>query len=441
MSDRPALPGGPYLVVGLARSGIAAALLLHARGEQVIAVDAGAPDAERLRAAGVEVHLDAVGTDLVSRARALVKSPGVPPSAPAVRAAREHGLPVLGEVELAWSLLPNEFVAVTGTNGKTTTTELLGHVHRTAGLPVAVAGNVGTAVASLVGTLDPAATVVCESSSYQLEDTLAFAPEAALLLNVTPDHLDRHGTFEAYRDAKLEAFRRQTAGDVAVTSVELAPLLPGAARRITFGTAADGATIAVHGDGAITWEGAPLIHSDEIGIRGPHNRENAMAAAAVALARGIDRDAVREALRTFAGVAHRLEPIRTLAGVAYVNDSKATNVDATQVALRSFPPHSVHLIAGGVPKAQDFSPLASLVAERCAAVYLIGEGAQEIAAALEPSGVPMFDARDMAGALAAARAASQPGEVVLLSPACASFDQYANFEERGDHFRRLVEEA
>lgn len=441
MSDRPALPGGPYLVVGLARSGIAAALLLHARGEQVIAVDAGAPDAERLRAAGVEVHLDAVGTDLVSRARALVKSPGVPHSAPAVRAAREHGLPVLGEVELAWSLLPNEFVAVTGTNGKTTTTELLGHVHRTAGLPVAVAGNVGTAVASLVGTLDPAATVVCESSSYQLEDTLAFAPEAALLLNVTPDHLDRHGTFEAYRDAKLEAFRRQTAGDVAVTSVELAPLLPGAARRITFGTAADGATIAVHGDGAITWEGAPLIHSDEIGIRGPHNRENAMAAAAVALARGIDRDAVREALRTFAGVAHRLEPIRTLAGVAYVNDSKATNVDATQVALRSFPPHSVHLIAGGVPKAQDFSPLAPLVAERCAAVYLIGEGAQEIAAALEPSGVPMFDARDMAGALAAARAASQPGEVVLLSPACASFDQYANFEERGDHFRRLVEEA
>ncbi|MDO8212707.1 UDP-N-acetylmuramoyl-L-alanine--D-glutamate ligase [Conexibacter sp. CPCC 206217] len=441
MSRRPALPGGPYLVVGLARSGIAAALLLHARGERVIALDAGTPDVERLRAAGVEVHLDGPGTDFVSDQRTLVKSPGVPHSAPVVAAARERGLPVLGEVELSWSLLPNEFIAVTGTNGKTTTTELLGHVHRTAGLPVAVAGNVGTAVASLVGALEPAATVVCETSSYQLEDTLAFAPEAALLLNVTPDHLDRHGTFEAYRDAKLEAFRRQDSGDVAVTSTALAELLPGRARRVTFGTVADGATIALHPDGAITWEGAPLIASEEIRIRGPHNRENAMAAAGVALARGIEPDAVREALRTFAGVAHRLEPIRELDGVAYVNDSKATNVDATQVALRSFAPHTVHLIAGGVPKAQDFTPLAPLVAERCAAVYLIGEGAQEIAAAWEPAGVPMFDARDMAGALLAARAASQPGETVLLSPACASFDQYENFEARGDHFRRLVEEA
>jgi UDP-N-acetylmuramoylalanine--D-glutamate ligase len=441
LSRRPALPGGPYLVVGLARSGIAAALLLHARGEEVIAADAGSPDVERLRAAGVEVHLDGPGTELVTRCRALVKSPGVPHSAPVVRAAREHGVPVLGEVELAWTLLPNEFIAVTGTNGKTTTTELLGHVHRTAGLPVAVAGNVGTAVASLVGSLDPAATVVCETSSYQLEDTLAFAPEAALLLNVTPDHLDRHGTFEAYRDAKLEAFRRQSADDVAVTSTALAPLLPGAGRRVTFGTAADGATIALHGDGTISWEGAPFIDASEIGIRGPHNRENAMAAAAVALARGIAPDAVREALRTFAGVAHRLEPIRQLDGVAYVNDSKATNVDATQVALRSFPAGTVHLIAGGVPKAQDFSPLAPLVGERCAAVYLIGEGAQEIGAALAPAGVPMFDARDMAGALVAARAASEPGETVLLSPACASFDQYENFEARGEHFRRLVEEA
>jgi UDP-N-acetylmuramoylalanine--D-glutamate ligase len=441
VSRRPALPGGPYLVVGLARSGIAAALLLHARGEQVIALDAGAPDVERLRAAGVEVHLDAPGTDLVSRARSLVKSPGVPHTAPVVRAAREHGLPVLGEVELAWALLPNEFVAVTGTNGKTTTTELLGHVHRTAGLPVAVAGNVGTAVASLVGSLEPAATVVCETSSYQLEDTLAFAPEAALLLNLTPDHLDRHGTFDAYRDAKLEAFRRQGPDDVAVTSTRLVGLLPGDARRVTFGAAADGATIALHDDGTISWEGAPFVRSEEIRIRGPHNRENAMAAAAVALARGIDPDAVREALRSFAGVAHRLERIRERDGVAYVNDSKATNVDATQVALRSFPRGTVHLIAGGVPKSQDFSPLAPLVQERCAAVYLIGEGAREIAAALAPAGVPMFDARDMAGALVAARAASRPGETVLLSPACASFDQYENFEARGEHFRRLVEEA
>ncbi|MBB4664711.1 UDP-N-acetylmuramoyl-L-alanine--D-glutamate ligase [Conexibacter arvalis] len=441
MSARPALPDGPFLVVGLARSGIAAALLLHGRGAAVIGVDAGSPEVERLRAAGVEVHVDDSGTDLLDRVGALVKSPGVPGTAPAVALARERGLPVLGEVELAWRLLPNDFIAVTGTNGKTTTTELLGHIHREAGLPVAVAGNVGTPVASLVGALAPATTVVCESSSYQLEDTIAFAPAAAVLLNVTPDHLDRHGTFEAYREAKLEAFRRQRPGDVAVAPTDLAPLLPGAGRRVTFGLAADGATVALHDDGTITWEGEPLIAAAEIGIPGPHNRENAMAAAAVALARGIDRDAVRAGLRSFGGVAHRLEPIRERDGVAYVNDSKATNVDATAVALRSYPPGSVRLIAGGVTKAQEFSPLVALVAERCASVHLIGEGAAEIAAALEPAGVPLHDDGDMEHAVAAAGAAARPGQVVLLSPACASFDQYANFEARGDHFRRLAQEA
>ena len=438
--SRPQLPGGPYLVVGLARSGIAAALALHARGERAVGVDAGAPDVTRLRAAGVEVHLDAAGIDLVSRARTLVKSPGVPQDAPVVRAARDAGLAVVGEVELAWRLLSNDFIAVTGTNGKTTTTELLGHVHRTAGLPVTVAGNVGTAVTTLIGALDPAATIVCETSSYQLEDTLAFAPDAAILLNVTPDHLDRHGTLEAYREAKLEAFRRQTAADVAVTSTSLADVLPGEGRRVTFGAAADGATVALHDDGTITWEGAPLMPAAEIGIPGPHNRENAMAAAAVALARGVDPGAVREGLRSFGGVAHRLEPVAERDGVAYVNDSKAANVDATQVALRSYPAGTVHLIAGGVPKAQQFAPLAPLVAERCAAVYLIGEGAGEIGEALAGTGVPLHDVGDMERAVAAAGAAARPGEVVLLSPACASFDQYPDFEARGDHFRRLVGE-
>lgn len=441
MSDRPALPDGPFLVVGLARSGIAAALLLNGRGAAVIGVDAGAPDVERLRAAGVEVHVDAPGTDLLDHVGALVKSPGVPGTAPVVALARERGVPVLGEVELAWRLLPNDFIAVTGTNGKTTTTELIGHIHREAGLPVAVAGNVGTPVASLVGELDAGTTVVCESSSYQLEDTIAFAPAAALLLNVTPDHLDRHGTLEAYREAKLEAFRRQSAADVAVAPTDLAPLLPGAGRRVTFGLAQDGATVALHDDGAITWQGERLIGSAEIGIPGPHNRENAMAAAAVTLARGVDPDAVRAALRSFGGVAHRLEPIRERDGVAYVNDSKATNVDATQVALRSYPPGSVHLIAGGIAKAQDFTPLAPLVAERCASVHLIGEAAAEIAEALAPAGVPLHDDGDMERAVAAAGAAARPGQVVLLSPACASFDQYGNFEARGDHFRHLAQEA
>jgi UDP-N-acetylmuramoylalanine--D-glutamate ligase len=435
---RPPLPGGPYLVVGLARSGVAAALALRARREEVIGVDAGAPDAGRLRAAGVEVHLDASGHDLVAHARTLVKSPGVGQDAPVVRAARERGLAVVGELELAWRLLPNELIAVTGTNGKTTTTELIGHIHREAGLPVAVAGNVGTAASSLVGSLDPAATIVCEASSFQLEDTTEFAPEGAVLLNLAPDHLDRHGSYDAYVDAKRGAFSRQEADAVAVLPVGLDVELGGAARRVTFGTALD-ADVTVRG-GGIWWRGEPLLAVGEVRLPGRHNRDNAMAAAAVALARGIDPDAVRAGLRSFAGVPHRLESIAERDGIAFVNDSKATNVASTLVALRSYA-GGVHLIAGGVTKEQDFAPLAPLVAERCASVQLIGEGAGEIAAALAATGVPLHDAGDLPHALAGARAAARRGEVVLLSPACASFDQYRDFEARGEHFRALVEEG
>ena len=436
---RPPLPGGPYLVAGLARSGVAAALALRGRGEEVIGVDAGAPDAGRLAAAGVEVHLDDSGEQLVTRARTLVKSPGVPQEAPVVAAARAAGLAVVGELELAWRLVPNELIAVTGTNGKTTTTELIGHVHRAAGLPVAVAGNVGTALASLVGSVEPDATIACECSSFQLEDTEAFAPDAAVLLNVEPDHLDRHGTFEAYRAAKLQAFARQVAVAVAVAPAELAGGLPGAARRVTFG--APGADVARTGDGVIRWRGAPLLAAGELRIPGPHNVQNAMAAAAVTLARGVDPDAVREALRTFPGVAHRLELVAERDGVAYVNDSKATNVASAIVALRSHAPGSVHLIAGGRTKDQDFAPLAPVVAQRCATVQLIGEGAGELARALAGAGVPLHDAGDLAHALAAARAAARPGETVLLSPACASFDQFPDYEARGERFRALVTEG
>lgn len=437
MTARPPLPGGPYLVVGLARSGIAAALALRARGEQVVGVDAGAPDVGRLAEQGVEVHLDDPGVHLLDRVGTLVKSPGVPHTAPVVEAARARGLTIVGELELAWRLLPNDFIAVTGTNGKTTTTELIGHIHREAGLPVAVAGNVGTAVASLVGELAPEAAIVCESSSFQLEDTTAFAPDAAVLLNITADHLDRHGSLVAYREAKLNAFRRQNPEEIAVVPDALGIELPGAAKRVTFGDG-PGADMAYDADsGTIRWQGERFIAADEIRLPGPHNRENAMAAAAVTLARGVGPDAVRAGLRSFRGVAHRLEPIAELDGVAYVNDSKATNVDSTLVALRSFA-GGVHLIAGGRTKAQDFSPLAPLVAERCATVHLIGEGAGEIAAALAPADVPLMFSETLERAVAGARSAARPGEVVLLSPACASFDQYPDFEARGDHFRALV---
>jgi UDP-N-acetylmuramoylalanine--D-glutamate ligase len=436
---RPALPGGPYLVVGLARSGVAAALALRARGETVIGVDAGRPDVGRLAQEGVEVHLDDPGVELLDRVRTLVKSPGVPHTAPVVEAARARGLTLVGELELAWRLLPNDFIAVTGTNGKTTTTEWIGHVHREAGLPVAVAGNVGTPASALVGSLDPAATVVCEASSFQLEDTTAFAPDAAVLLNITPDHLDRHGSFEAYVEAKRGAFRRQRPDQIAVMASDEGIELGGQARRVTFGGAPD-----VHSDLELRlpwlrWGGKRLVRSDKLGIPGPHNVLNAAATAAVTLARGIDPDAVREGLRSFRGVAHRLEPIAEVDGVAYVNDSKATNVRSTNVALISLADRRVHLILGGRTKAQDFAPLAPFVRARCASVHLIGEGAEEIAAALAATGVPLHEDGDLECAVHAAHDAAQPGEVVLLSPACASFDQYPDFEARGEHFRALVE--
>ncbi len=441
---RPPLPEGPYLIIGLARSGVAAALTLRARGKEVIGCDAGSranpaldAAAKRLSAAGVEVHLDASGDALAARAGTLIKSPGVPGSAPLVAAARSRGLPVLGEVELAWRLLDNEFIAVTGTNGKTTTTEWIGHIHREAGLPVAVAGNVGTALASLVDNVDADATIACEVSSFQLEDTVAFAPEVAVLLNLEPDHLDRHGTFAEYVATKLKLFANQGNYDVAIAPVDLdVEDLGGCARRVPFGSA--GAELSDRA-GYLWWDEEPLIDVTEISLPGLHNRANAMAAAAACLARGVDREAVATGLRTFPGVAHRLELIATLDGVAYVNDSKATNVASTVVALRSYP-GGVHLIAGGRGKSQDFTPLAAEVTARCRAVYLIGEAADDLVLALAPAGVPLHQHGDLPAALSAASAAAVAGDTVLLSPACASYDQYPDFEARGDHFRHLVGE-
>ena len=433
MKPRPPLPGGPYLVVGLARSGVAAALALRSRGEEVVGIDSGSPDAGRLIEAGVEVHLDTPGGDLVDRARTLIKSPGVPAQAPAIVAARARGITVIGELELAWRLIDSEFVAVTGTNGKTTTTELIGHIHEEAGIPHAVGGNVGTAVASLVGEAAGDQVVIAETSSFQLEDTEAFSPEAAVLLNLEEDHLDRHGTFEAYRDAKLQAFVRQGPEDVAIAPPDLVGMLPGDAERVVFGAGGD----VDERDRVLRWRGERLLALDELALRGPHNAQNAMAAAALCLARAIDVDAVRAGLRTFAGVPHRLEEVAERNGVLYVNDSKATNVASAVVAIESFPAHTVHAILGGRGKGSDYSPLAEPLGAHAKAAYLIGESAEELRAALAGD-VPLRDCGDLEHAVAAAREAAVPGDVVLLSPACASYDQYRSFEERGDHFRDLV---
>jgi UDP-N-acetylmuramoylalanine--D-glutamate ligase len=423
---RPAPPEGPFLVVGLARSGQAAARALAGRGETVIGVDAGSPDgAEGLREAGIEVSLNRDGVEELERTRAVIKSPGVPSEAPVVAAARERGLPVLGELELAWRLLDNRFCAVTGTNGKTTVAELLGHIWRTAGEPVAVAGNVGTPLASLVGDVEPAATVICEASSFQLEDADAFAPECGVLLNVAPDHLDRHHSFERYRDAKLRMFAKQAEGDVAVyngADPGLAGIrIGGAGRKVDF---------------------SERIGELDFSLPGSHNAANAAAAAVAASALGISDEATAAALASFPGVRHRLERVAEVDGVVYVNDSKATNVAAAAAGLTSFD-GDVRAILGGSLKGEDFTGLADPVAERCVACYLIGEAAERIERDLEAAwaaGVAHRRCDGLAEAVGAAAAQAASGDVVLLAPACASFDAYRDFEARGEHFRALVAE-
>jgi UDP-N-acetylmuramoylalanine--D-glutamate ligase len=442
---RPPLPEGPFLVVGLARSGQAAARLLAGRGETVRAVDSGHPEgAAGLEGAGVEVFLDTDGLAQLEGTRTVVKSPGVPREAPVIAAALEREIEVMGEMELAWRALPNRFLGVTGTNGKTTTVELLGHLYRSAGEPVAVAGNVGTALSELVGEVDPEATIVCECSSFQLEDTVAFAPECAVFLNLAPDHLDRHADLESYLAAKLRIFANQGNDDVAVYNAD-DPFaantdLGGCARRVAFcAGAAPDCEVAVVG-GVIFYDGEPLLPVDELGLFGDHNVANAMAAAAAALSMGIDREAVREGLRSFAGVPHRLEPVAEISGVRFVNDSKATNVASATVGIRAFE-GGVHAILGGSEKDEPFTPLVDPIRERARACYLIGATSERMARELAPvleTGVELHRCSDLEDAIRRAADAASAGEVVLLSPACASFDAFENFEQRGDRFREIV---
>jgi UDP-N-acetylmuramoylalanine--D-glutamate ligase len=374
------------LVYGLARSGRSAAERL----DDPVLVD---------RSLGNEDDLS-----LLDGIEVVVKSPGVPGEAPLVVAARERGIPVWSEIELGYRLLPDsKFIGVTGTNGKTTTTELLGAISRAAGRNVAVAGNVGTPLTSVRS----ADWVVCELSSFQLEDVHEVACDVAVLLNLEPDHVDRHGSFEAYRDAKLRIFERSRA--------QVVPRglgLPG---------------VEFSADDELPAE--PLI-------RGAHNRENAAAATAAARAAGIADQHIAAALLTFPGVPHRLELVGERNGVRYVNDSKATNVSAALRALAAYADEPVHLILGGSPKGEDFAPLAAAIGPNVTSVHLIGEEAERIAQVIDGHRDGTLEA-----AVEHAAQLAQPGDVVLLSPACASYDQFANFEERGDAFRRLAARA
>jgi UDP-N-acetylmuramoylalanine--D-glutamate ligase len=374
------------LVYGQARSGRSATERLRERGDEVVQVD---------RSLGNEDDLS-----LLDGVELLVKSPGVPGEARLVVTARERGIPVWSEVELGARLLDrSRIVGVTGTNGKTTTVELLGAIFRATGRDVAVAGNVGTPLSSI----RDAEWVVCELSSFQLEDVHELACDVAVLLNLEPDHLDRHGSFEAYRDAKLHIFER--------ARVKIAP------RGLGLGD------VEFSADDDLPAE--PLI-------RGRHNRENAAAATAAARAAGIDDDAIAEGLRAFAGVAHRLELVGERDGVRFVNDSKATNVAAALRALAAYADEPVHLILGGSPKGEDFAPLASAIGPNVRSVHLIGAEAGRLGELIDGH-------RDetLERAVGHARELARPGDVVLLSPAAASYDQFENFEERGEAFRRL----
>jgi UDP-N-acetylmuramoylalanine--D-glutamate ligase len=376
----------------MARSGQSATAALARQGVDVVVAD------RKLGNDDDPALLD--GVELV------VKSPGVPGEHVLVAKARAGSVPVWSEVELGYRLLPaSRFVGVTGTNGKTTTVELLGAIFREAGRPVVVAGNVGRPLTSV----DPADWVVCELSSFQLEDVHELSCEIAVLLNLEPDHLDRHGTFDAYRDAKLRIFERaQTA--VVPRGLGLA--------------------------------GIEFSRDDplpaEPRMPGAHNRENAAAATAASRAAGIGDDAIARALENFPGVEHRLEHVAEIAGVGYVNDSKATNTAAARRALAAYDA-PLHVILGGSLKGEDFAPLAQVMPDTVRAAYLIGEASEELEAALRPTGIRLERCGDLATAVERAAAAAQPGEIVLLSPACASFDQFRDFEHRGEEFRRLVQ--
>ena len=403
------------LVVGLARSGRAAAAALNVGGSDVVGYDADS----NLDVDGIvgEVLTGEWSDALLFGVGLVVKSPGVPDRAPPIAAARARGVPVISEIELGARLLENPIIGITGTNGKTTTTALLGAMFDAAGVQAEVAGNIGRPLTSLVGTTAPDAWVVCELSSFQLEDVETLHCRIAVLLNLEPDHLDRHGSFEDYRDAKLRIFERQTADDLAIVPRGFGPV-PGAGRRLEF-------------DGGDELPAEPLIP-------GAHNRENAAAATAAARAAGLPEAAIAEALTTFRGVEHRIEEVATIAGVRYVNDSKATNVAAALRALASFPGARKLVILGGRGKAEPYAPLAAAFAPDDRA-FLIGEATEAMAAALEEAGVPFERSGDLATAVAAAAAQAREGNVVLLSPACASFDQFQDYEVRGQEFGKLVQ--
>lgn len=439
-------------VMGLARSGVAAARLIRRLGGRVLASDSGVRESLSAEARALEHlgcalwtggHPDAAfaGADLV------VVSPGVPLELPALEVARARGVPVIGELELGWRVMEADLIAITGTNGKTTTTALTGELVGGTVRPLLVGGNIGTPLCAHALDFPADGLVVAEASSFQLDTTELLRPRVAAVLNVTPDHLDRHKTFERYLEAKTRIFANQTPADCAVLNADdpvAASLAPRTRARVLWFSRL---TPLDHGvfvrDGWIVaklnGQVEQICPLGEIPLRGQHNVENVLAAAACALWTGLSPQSIRRGIGAFRGVAHRIERVLDERGVTYYNDSKGTNVASTIKALESFT-EPVILIAGGKGKGQDFGPLGQAARGRVHQAVLIGADRAQIRAVLEAAGVPCMDAGSMQEAVAAARSLAGVGDVVLLSPACASFDMFDSYEHRGEVFKTVIQE-
>lgn len=437
------------LVVGLGKSGVASALFLKERGARVTVSDTKSPDQLRdeipvLLDHGIAVETGGHGERTFRGQDLIVVSPGVPVDASPLVQARASGEPVIGEIELAAQHLPGPIVAITGSNGKTTTTTLTGEILSAGGLPTLVGGNIGTPAISLVAQAKPETVVVLEVSSFQLETIQTFRPQVAVVLNVTPDHLDRHRTFQAYVDAKARVFENQQSSDFAVlneddqTCVALGNRTR--AQAFWFSRKKEVKQGAWVRDGQILFRERSgqreIMLTSDIPLKGAHNVENVLAAVCAGALMGCSAESIRKAVRDFKAVEHRLEYVATVKGVEYYDDSKATNVDATIKALESFPAN-IHLILGGKDKGSDYTVLNDLLRQRVKRVYTIGAAAQKIESHIKGT-TDIIHAETLDNAVRRAAAVAQAGDIVLLAPACASFDQFQSYNHRGRVFKEVV---
>ena len=442
------LDGKRVLVVGLARTGLVTALFSAGYGATVTATDERpeaelAETAEKLRAAGARLELGGFVPQSFLEQDLIVVSPGVPARIEPLESARAQGIPVWSEVELAWRFLRGKLIAITGSNGKTTTTSLVAHILKTSNIPTLVGGNIGTPLLSLVETSADTMVTVAEISSFQLETIEGFRPEIGVLLNLTPDHLDRHVTFEEYARVKMRMFENQLERDIALLNAddpEVTRRMPAKPKIFWFSRQKRVATGAFLRDEQIIFrnEGSEveLARLADVQLRGQHNVENVLAACAAAYLAGAVPAAIAAGVKSFRGVEHRLEFVAEVSGVQYYNDSKATNVDAAVKAIEAFPGKLI-VILGGRDKGSPYTPLRDLLHERARGVLLIGESAEKIAAELNDA-VPIAQAGTIQHAMHLAAEHAQPGDTVLLAPACSSFDQFENYEHRGRVFKELV---